>query len=134
MKHKYKCMLMIDDDDDSTYLVKCYQERNKLAAHFYTFKTGKEAMDFIHSVNTGDKTVLNHFPDLILVDINMPEMDGFDFLTEFKRIPIPENEKPKIFILSGSNHPKDISRAGKFDIDGYFVKPFTNKQLNYLAS
>jgi len=127
-------MLMIDDDDDTCFLIKCYQERMKMASHFYSFKTGKEAMDFIRTAYHHNNTTSSLFPDLILVDINMPEMSGFDFLESLKQIPIPENEKPKIFILSGSNNPKDIRRAGKFDIDGYFVKPFTNKQLHYLVS
>jgi CheY-like chemotaxis protein len=128
---KYKCMLIIDDDDESCFLVKCYQERMKMASHFYAFKTGREALDFINEVNGSNGSVSHTFPDLILLDINMPEMDGFDFLEEFHH---RYKEKPKIFILSCSNHPKDIKRAGKFDVDGYFVKPLTKQQLNYLVS
>ena len=131
---KYKCMLLVDDDDDSCFLVKCYQERMKISSHFHVFNTGKEALEFIKDKTSGPDIISHTWPDLILLDINMPVMDGFDFLEEFHDLQVPETSKPKIFMLTNSNHPKDMKRAGKFDVDGYFIKPLTKEKLSYLVS
>jgi CheY-like chemotaxis protein len=127
---KFECLILIDDDDDCCFLVKCYQERLGLAKHFYTYHDVLEALQHIKNSFTDGTSIC---PDLILLDINMPVMDGFEFLEELDAL-CSEKTKPKVFILTSSDDIRDKKQASKFEVDGYFVKPVTQKNLDYLIA
>ena len=71
-------------------------------------------------------------PDLIFLDINMPVMDGFQFLEALEKIPYLHKKPMKIVMLTSSNANKDIEKAKKFNIDGYIVKPLSPEKLNLI--
>nr|WP_321222116.1 response regulator [uncultured Psychroserpens sp.] len=69
-----------------------------------------------------------NLPDIILLDINMPIMDGWQFLDEF--VKIESHKLITIYIVSSSIDPQDIKRAKKYqNISNYIVKPITIKKL-----
>jgi CheY-like chemotaxis protein len=125
MKRKFRCIFIIDNDEDSKYLLKCFNERLKLTSNFLTFSNGLEALTYLKKND-------NVWPEIIILDLKMPIMDGYGFLDEFMKN-IPEGKlQPKIYILTGSTDPADMKKSGKHDIDGYIVKPLTEKKLKYI--
>lgn len=68
-----------------------------------------------------------HIPDLIILDIMMPDMDGYDVCQTIKTNPI--FSRTKIIFLSAKSRPEDISKGLKMGADKYVTKPFSTKQL-----
>ncbi|HYG38358.1 MAG TPA: response regulator [Cytophagales bacterium] len=116
-----KKVLLVDDDPVANFLHEDLIKRC-LMSEVEVANNGMEALD---KINAGLE--IKSFPDLILLDINMPIMDGFEFLEAFDKIP----EKPpvKIVILSSSISPRDISSAQKYNIEGYINKPLSFSKL-----
>ncbi len=91
---------------------------------FTVFKNGQEAIDYLRPCFlNGDKV-----PELILLDLNMPVMDGWQFLDEFVRIPC--EKKVVLYVVTSSINPQDIKRARLYEeVTDYAVKPVTLHQL-----
>ena len=72
-------------------------------------------------------------PDIVLLDINMPFMNGWEFLREFKKIRPCIDKDIQIYILTSSDDPEDLDKAKKFsELSGYLVKPVSKKELEVL--
>ncbi|MEP2237584.1 response regulator [Maribacter sp.] len=109
-------------DDDSIYrftMVKTLQSTN-LPMEIMAFSDGEEAIDFMLD-NLNQDSV---FPDVIFLDIDMPIMDGFQFMEEYIKIKPRVGKKITIYMVSSSLDPVDIERAKKISaISDYIVKP-----------
>ena len=69
-------------------------------------------------------------PALILLDLNMPELDGFEFLEEFVNLPEAKRMNKVIVILTSSDYEKDRERAKQYNVvSGYVTKPLTHEKL-----
>ncbi|WP_240927948.1 response regulator, partial [Cellulophaga sp. Z1A5H] len=91
-----------------------------------TFSDGEEALNFVLK-NLNDKIEL---PDIILLDINMPIMDGFQFMEEFVKIKPKLGKKIVVYMVSSSVDPKDIERTKKISaISDYIIKPIEIEKL-----
>ena len=66
-------------------------------------------------------------PFVILLDLNMPKMNGFEFLEELRKDDVLKNAS--VFVLTTSEHPTDIDNAHKYNIAGYIVKPLDREEL-----
>jgi len=86
---------------------------------------GKEAIDLFNSYYQESRQL----PDIVLLDLNMPIMDGFGFLEAFKRLPSPDKENVKIIVVTSSQDPNDISRAKELGIKQYLTKPLMEDTL-----
>jgi CheY-like chemotaxis protein len=84
---------------------------------------GKFAIDQLVDIQRND---ISKLPDYILLDINMPIMNGWEFLDEYKRLNIDPLGKTKIFIISSSVFSNDINKARSYPL----VKDFISKPLN----
>jgi CheY-like chemotaxis protein len=84
---------------------------------------GKFAIDQLIEIQRND---INKLPDYILLDINMPIMNGWEFLDEYKRMNLDPLGKTKIFIISSSVFSNDINKARSYPL----VKDFISKPLN----
>jgi CheY-like chemotaxis protein len=84
---------------------------------------GKFAIDQLYEIQKKDPAKL---PDYILLDINMPIMNGWEFLDEYKRLNIDPQGKTKIYIISSSVFSNDINKARSYPL----VKDFISKPLN----
>ncbi|MCK0147535.1 response regulator [Arenibacter sp. F26102] len=90
------------------------------------FSDGEEALDFMLDNLHNDKEL----PDVIFLDIDMPIMDGFQFMEEYVKIKPKLGKKITIYMVSSSVDPVDIDRAKKIsEITDYIVKPITHDQL-----
>ncbi|MEO5571758.1 MAG: response regulator [Bacteroidia bacterium] len=127
---KFNSLIIIDDEPDCCFLIKCFNERWKIATHFYEFNTVDEALIFIE--NNLEKKLIGK-ENIFLVDLNLPVKNGYDFLDAF-RDRFLMSFKPLIFVLTGSDRIQDKVRASKHDIDGYLLKPFTEKKLMAMLS
>ncbi|WP_291967793.1 response regulator [Maribacter sp.] len=109
-------------DDDSIYrftMVKTLKS-TKLPMEIMVFSDGEEAIDFMLD-NLDQDSV---FPDVIFLDIDMPVMDGFQFMEEYVKIKPRVGKKITIYMVSSSLDPADIERAKKISaISDYIVKP-----------
>ena len=93
------------------------------------FENGKEAFEYIIK-NIKNKNLL---PELILLDLNMPIVTGWKFLSLFRIVNEKHNYNPQIYILTSSVDHKDISRAKSIhEVNGYLIKPIKTNDLNDL--
>jgi CheY-like chemotaxis protein len=68
---------------------------------------GKEALDYLEEVCNGTEKA----PNLILLDLDMPVMDGFDFLNAFHQLTFPDKKNSAVVVLTASEKPEDVKRA-----------------------
>lgn len=124
---KLKNLVLIDDDEIFTYLTKKTIDQSELVETLKIFNNGKYGIDFIKRCVV-DKTDL---PDVILLDLSMPIMDGWNFLEEFAKVKTVK--KIKIYICSSSISPQDVDRAKTYGID-YIVKPITKDKFREIVN
>lgn len=118
----YNLIMLVDEDEIDNIINQKIIESNSFADEILVYQTGQEALEYLSS-NSKDNAAL---PDLIFLDINMPIMDGFQFLEEFEKMPDSVKTKCKIIMLSSSISPRDIDRAAS---NKYVIK-YLNKPLN----
>ncbi|TAE50932.1 MAG: response regulator [Bacteroidetes bacterium] len=114
--------MLVDDNEIDNIINEKIIEANHFAESILVFQTGQEALDYLNA-NQQDADML---PEILFLDINMPIMDGFQFLEEFEKFSSVVHEKSKIIMLSSSISPKDIDRAA----GSRYVKKYLNKPLN----
>ena len=127
MENKMKRIVLIDDDSTTNYLNKLIIERASLVDEVLTFESGQEALDFFNQ-NKDDADT-----SLVLLDINMPVMDGWQFLDQYQAI----EKKPtnKIVLLSSSINPADKQLAEKKEsVLDFKSKPLSIDMLNDLVN
>ncbi len=113
---------LIDDDEIFVYAMKKIINLKQLSGEMITFDRVEKALDYF-SINKNEAALL---PDVVLLDINLPGEDGWDFIESFEQISAEMIKKPKIYMLSSSANPKDQQKAlSNKNIENYFVKPLS---------
>lgn len=121
----YNSILLVDDDEVSNFLNEDLIKDLNFASEIYIATNGEEALGFLKSECIFKKDC----PDLILLDLNMPVMNGFEFLSEFEKLKSKLNVKVPIVVLTSSSNLRDMESVQKFEISGYINKPLTVKKL-----
>ncbi|WP_430426771.1 response regulator [Maribacter litoralis] len=119
-------ILLVDDDELYLYLMEktIHQLSKELVVS--TFTDGEQAVEYIAECT---KQNLN-LPEVIFLDINMPFLDGWGFLNEFKKLKPKIINNINIYMVSSSMRDSDIKRASNFEeLTGYVVKPVNKVQL-----
>ena len=124
---KKKVIWIIDDDTIyQTIINKLIQKSGVFSTHS-SFMNGKEAITTLNNTLGSNE---ENIPDIILLDINMPIMDGWEFMEEIKRIKSKINKQIIIYIVSSSIAIEDKNKSKTFtDIIGYIPKPISIKDL-----
>jgi CheY-like chemotaxis protein len=128
--NKY-CVLLVDDDLTSLYLSDLTISRSGISAHTHKAEDAEEALSFVQANCHIDaiQELIELCPDIIFLDINMPGLDGFDFLERFRSFSDRVKKNIRIFMLTSSENPKDKERASQFGVHGYIVKPLTKEKF-----
>lgn len=122
MTKKLKCILLVDDDVACNFFHKRLIKNKDCAEQVVETLNGAMALDYIRKATDGQGA----FPDLIFLDINMPVMDGWEFLAECEKMQLAIKEKSKLVMLSSSINPDDKARA----ISHICVSGYENKYLS----
>lgn len=118
----YRSVMLVDDNEIDNIINEKIIEANSFAEQILVFQTGQDALEYLRE-HQGD---VESLPEIVFLDINMPIMDGFQFLSDFEEFSDDVREKCKIIMLSSSISPKDIDRAAS----SRYVKKYLNKPLN----
>lgn len=126
---KLNCILLIDDSDATNQYNKEMLEMMNLATHIEIKENGKDALDYIMSNNSNVKENVTYpHPELILLDIDMPIMNGFEFLEEHNKLDAKyKSEAGVIIAMLTQNFSIDTYHKSK---DEFKVKDFINKPLD----
>jgi len=118
-------MLVDDDQNDNFFHEREIKKINPLITVIEK-TTGLDGLDYLKS-NKKNKEVV---PDLIFLDINMPVLDGWDFLEKYKQLDKELQDLVVIIMLSTSGYPEDIERALSYScVSDYIIKPLTKEKL-----
>jgi CheY-like chemotaxis protein len=128
---KVQVCCIIDDDPIFIYGTKRIIEKVDFCNKIIVYNNGQEAIDGIYElIKTKEQ-----LPDVILLDINMPVMDGWEFLVEFKKLQNLFSKKIHVYIASSSVNPRDIERVKNYkEVSDYILKPITPDDLGKIIS
>lgn len=112
MEKKLNCILLIDDDFATNFINKKIVQKANIAEHIQIALNGKEAIEYLsHTGNLAQGTI-HPQPELVFLDINMPVMDGWEFIKAYKNlIPDKRKEEIRIIMLTSSFNPADKAKA-----------------------
>lgn len=124
---KFNNVYVIDDDKIFHFIINKLLAKNDINANLSFFHNGLEALHRIKE-NIECNNVL---PDLILLDINMPILDGWQFLEEYQQLKEQFRIEPEIYLISSSDNVMDTDKAKEFGdvIKNYLLKPVNNTDI-----
>ncbi|HEY8972368.1 MAG TPA: response regulator [Puia sp.] len=126
MSYKLSTAGIIDDDQVYQLVMRRAIEQSGMVKDVLQFYDGEEAINFFKEKHQYPEVL----PELILLDINMPYMDGWQFLDEFIKIPFKGEYQRTIYIISSSSTMEDLNRAKQYSVvSGYHIKPITKDKF-----
>jgi CheY-like chemotaxis protein len=122
---KLSSILLVDDDPITNFLNQRLLEELALTDKLLVALNGKDAMALIEE----NCAATIGCPALILLDVNMPVMNGFDFLAAYEQM-VAASQSSVIIMLSTSLHPRDVQRVEALNIAGFLNKPLTKEKVS----
>lgn len=128
---KLRLILLIDDDEGTNFYNKFLIKETNIARNVAVAKNGKIALEFLTSTGKFAHNAPRYpRPDIIFLDINMPVMDGFEFMEAYEELPDEQKANMVVVMLTTSLDQKDLRRAKQFgELKGFMNKPLTKNHL-----
>lgn len=121
---------IIDDDEVYQYTARKAIRLQKMMNKIQVFSDGERALEFLAKNNTN----LAELPDVIFLDLNMPIMDGWQFLDEYVNLKPRIGKEIVIYIVSSSVDPIDLERAKKInEVTDFMVKPVSGEKISEIV-
>ena len=123
---KLSSVLLVDDDATNNFLNQLLFESLGVTDRLLVAESGAQALDLL--MNTPDSTE----PALILLDVNMPGMNGIQFLETYKRLPQTPQSATVVIMLTTTMDARDLARLEELNIDGLVSKPLTKEKIEQI--
>ncbi len=125
---KLRCVLLVDDDPATNFLNKRLLSRMEIAEVIEVCRNGVEAIDYLKG--TGPYSARCPNPDLILLDLNMPLMNGWEFLDAYRELPEEKRTSTIVIMLTTSLRPEDFAKAESLpEVFRMLNKPLSREQV-----
>jgi CheY-like chemotaxis protein len=129
-KCKFRHVMLLDDNELDNFINEKIIEANNFSEKVYVNSSGKSALEFLTNLNATGSASESIYPEAIFIDINMPMMDGFQFINNLKKLN-GASKNCKLIILTSSIYPEDKNKAMQISNDIIFLnKPLTTEMLN----
>lgn len=126
----FSTVMLVDDNEIDNFINQKMLEGCSFAGRVYVHTTGKSALEFLQNIERNADFPRELRPQVIFLDINMPIMDGFQFVEEFEKLKLDTREGVKIMMLTSSINPMDQERSSHVQsITGFMNKPLTREHL-----
>ena len=130
MTPKLKRVLLIDDDEATNFINKWMLKKADCADEVIAMDDASEALSYLKEKERSE----NHPPELIFLDINMPGMNGWEFLEEYRELPHHKKAKALIMLTTSLN-PDDYAKAKTFDeVNDYQNKPLSIEKIREILA
>jgi CheY-like chemotaxis protein len=131
MKKILKCIMLVDDNRNDNFFHEREIKKNNKSTIVISKSSGMDALDYLKSTKDNKEMV----PDLILLDINMPGMNGWEFLKEYNRLEKDLQSRVIVIMLTTSDNPDDEAKAKEFNfVSEYITKPLTKETMEDIIS
>lgn len=131
MKNKINCVLLVDDDEPTNFLNQMIFESLDVVNQVRVAENGSKALEYLKKASTGDENY--PVPNMIFLDINMPAMNGWEFLEYYAAMDADNKADVVVVMLTTSLNPDDRSKAeSNPDVTGFESKPLTAEKLEML--
>ena len=123
-----KSILLVDDNEIDTFFHRSVLEKMGVVEHIAEAYDGQEALDYLQEAQQKDQ-----MPEIIFLDINMPIMDGWEFLEKFKQAGY-DNKSVVVMMLTTSLNPDDAERAARMqELSGFITKPLKEEEMEQIV-
>lgn len=131
--YKYNYTMLLDDNELDNFINQKIIEASNFSNKVYINTGSKSALEFLNNLEVSSTSSVDIFPEVIFIDINMPMIDGFQFIEIFKNTFPKRFNKIKIVILTSSISPVDRDKAQKISKNVvFFNKPLSPEALNQI--
>lgn len=120
-------ILLVDDDPTTNFLNEALIKRLGVAQHLHIAENGAEALRVLHQTCV---PLSASCPSLILLDLNMPTMNGLEFLEAYQQLPLAQQHRSIIIMLTTSLLGRDLEQLQHLPISGVLNKPLTKEKLH----